>query len=340
MSDRLMHIYIKCKITLQTITADLIENEKIGHKTTDIVLMNNHLIILSGHDNPDTQIAALERGIIELCRDNRLSCLLIPHIYHIAESSKLWKKLADHLSNAIFLCWLQPRPARWLLKRHQIECDESQFLNLNSFSDIESAFEAIMNIVKSGPTANIDGKQGRGGKKSLPCNTKELTEVISPRWYPVIDGSRCINCQHCLQFCLFGVYELDANGKVQVLNPDQCKPGCPACARICPQSAIMFPLYEKDDAIAGAPGRFVTRDAAARKMFYARTKQTCPVCGRKAERKSSASVASKNLCPECGGPVPDEKKTKINDQTADHPPFDDLDKLVDQLDKAMHRRHN
>ena len=68
----------------------------------------------------------------------------------------------------------------------------------------------------------------------------------------MLDGSRCVNCQHCLQFCLFGVYTLDAQGNVAVSRPDQCKPGCPACSRVCPQGAIMFPLYERDAAIAGA----------------------------------------------------------------------------------------
>jgi hypothetical protein len=154
----------------------------------------------------------------------------------------------------------------------------------------------------------------------------------------VIDGSRCVQCQHCLQFCLFGVYELDAEGKVQVRNPDQCKPGCPACSRVCPQSAIMFPLYEKDDAIAGAPGQFVVRDAAARRMFYARTQQPCPACGRKAERKSATPRPGDRLCPECGRALPSSPPAKDSASAADRPPFDDLDILVDQLDRAMQRR--
>src|SRR4029077_7187755 len=35
-------------------------------------------------------------------------------------------------------------------------------------------------------------------------------------------------------------------------NQDQCKRGCPACSRVCPEHAIMFPDY-KTPAIAGAP---------------------------------------------------------------------------------------
>lgn len=69
-------------------------------------------------------------------------------------------------------------------------------------------------------------------------------------WFPVIDYTRCTNCQQCLGFCLFGVYALGKDGKVVVENPQGCKTNCPACARICPQVAIIFPKYESG-AIAG-----------------------------------------------------------------------------------------
>jgi len=62
-------------------------------------------------------------------------------------------------------------------------------------------------------------------------------------WFPVIDYDRCENCKQCLNFCLFGVYELSDEEKVQVSNPANCKTNCPACARICPQTAIIFPKY-------------------------------------------------------------------------------------------------
>jgi NAD-dependent dihydropyrimidine dehydrogenase PreA subunit len=70
-------------------------------------------------------------------------------------------------------------------------------------------------------------------------------------WYPVIDYARCSSCGQCHDFCLFGVY-VKKDGKVLVVNPKSCKNNCPACGRICPQTAIIFPKYQHDGGIGGA----------------------------------------------------------------------------------------
>lgn len=62
-------------------------------------------------------------------------------------------------------------------------------------------------------------------------------------WFPVIDYSRCTNCMQCLSFCLFDVYGVSTDGKIQVRNQNNCKTDCPACSRVCPEVAIMFPKY-------------------------------------------------------------------------------------------------
>lgn len=75
-------------------------------------------------------------------------------------------------------------------------------------------------------------------------------------WFPVIDYDRCTNCMQCLTFCLFDVYGVDGEAKIQVQNHQKCKTDCPACSRVCPEAAILFPKY-KAGPINGAP---VTED--------------------------------------------------------------------------------
>jgi NAD-dependent dihydropyrimidine dehydrogenase PreA subunit len=99
---------------------------------------------------------------------------------------------------------------------------------------------------------------------------EDISVPIEPRWYPVLDYSLCVGCGKCLDFCLFGVYAREGK-RVVAVQPDNCKPGCPACARICPQGAIVFPHYTDDPAIAGAPGmRVVGEEIDAEGFFGAR----------------------------------------------------------------------
>ncbi len=63
-------------------------------------------------------------------------------------------------------------------------------------------------------------------------------------WFPVIDFDRCTHCMQCLSFCLFDVYGATSDGKIQVQNESNCKTDCPACSRVCPEVAIMFPKYK------------------------------------------------------------------------------------------------
>ncbi|MFM8707186.1 MAG: ferredoxin family protein [Planctomycetia bacterium] len=71
-------------------------------------------------------------------------------------------------------------------------------------------------------------------------------------WFPVIDTARCTNCMQCLSFCLFDVYGVAADHTLRVENPANCKVNCPACSRVCPEVAIMFPKYHTGP-IDGSP---------------------------------------------------------------------------------------
>lgn len=81
------------------------------------------------------------------------------------------------------------------------------------------------------------------------ARARRMIEALTPQepswraWFPVIDYNRCVQCKQCMGFCLFGVYQLDSEGGVVVKNPANCKDNCPACARVCPNGAIIFPKF-------------------------------------------------------------------------------------------------
>lgn len=81
---------------------------------------------------------------------------------------------------------------------------------------------------------SIGRSPGEGGEAPAPWKP----------WFPVIDYDRCTNCMQCLTFCLFDVYGVDAGQRIQVQNHDHCKTDCPACSRVCPEAAILFPKYK------------------------------------------------------------------------------------------------
>ncbi|MBM4155305.1 MAG: hypothetical protein FJ221_09800 [Lentisphaerae bacterium] len=102
---------------------------------------------------------------------------------------------------------------------------------------------------------NADSPSAVGSSSSHPPHSFPTPHPSSPSpwlpWFPVIDRERCTSCRQCLEFCLFGVYVFE-NGRVEVRQPQNCKPLCPACARICPHAAIIFPKHDEAP-IDGAP---------------------------------------------------------------------------------------
>lgn len=81
---------------------------------------------------------------------------------------------------------------------------------------------------------------------ALPFDREALKREYGVPWYPVIDRTRCTGCGTCHDYCLFSVYAKAAKGepaeRVRVAAPLNCKTGCPACSRLCPESALIFPF--------------------------------------------------------------------------------------------------
>ena len=106
-------------------------------------------------------------------------------------------------------------------------------------------------------------------------------------WYPVLDKTKCIECGKCHDFCLFGVYIIE-NKRVKVVKPQNCKNNCPACARMCPSKAIIFPKYEKSPINGGTAEEETFNSEEMDKMYRERLKM------RLQQRRASVSLLRKN----------------------------------------------
>ena len=159
-------------------------------------------------------------------------------------------------------------------------------------------------------------------------------EDSARRWYPVIDYGRCTNCLECIDFCLFGVYGVDTAETILVEQPDNCRKGCPACSRVCPENAIIFPQH-KTPTIAGSPEVAGTMKIDLSLLFGAPVDLGAPgradagdVAAR--ERDEQLVLAGR----EAVGPS-DSATATIPRRQTDRPtePKDALDNLMDQLDE-------
>ncbi len=155
-----------------------------------------------------------------------------------------------------------------------------------------------------------------------------IDEHPGRRWYPVIDFSRCTNCMECIDFCLFGVYGVDGAQTILVEQPDNCRKGCPACSRVCPSNAIMFPQH-KTPAIAGASVDAGGLKIDLSKLFGAPERDEDPIAAAARERDEQLLLAGRETVGMSVGLRTTRDASK--ESTADRPK-DELDALIDQLD--------
>jgi NAD-dependent dihydropyrimidine dehydrogenase PreA subunit len=174
------------------------------------------------------------------------------------------------------------------------------------------------------PSPHI-ANQGNGAETAA-TQVLRIDESSERRWYPVIDYSRCTNCMECIDFCLFGVYGVDKIETILVEQPDNCRKGCPACSRVCPENAIIFPQHKAPE-IAGSASLVASLKIDLSKLFGA------PETGETAEQAAirerdeqlllagRAAVGASVGLPKRQGEKQDAAK-------------DELDSLLDALDSA------
>lgn len=272
---------------------------------------------------------------------------VLPHLYDLAPDGAGMQYLRSVEGDMIVLCRLYPRAAFWVLDANRVKgrLGRSSFLpdeemepagsapgrrrdepprrtiwclDLRVREAVEPFVEEVTRILEEleeildRPIAVPEG-----GAVADTARAVRVEERTRSRWYPVVDYGRCGSCLECLNFCLFGVFGIDESERLLVEQPDACRDGCPACSRVCPSRAIMFPAHH-DPAIAGDPG---APEAALDLGLVQLSGLTVP--RDMAEEERRRAMAEK--------PAETNAVEEREDATAAE--RDELDRLVDDLDQ-------
>lgn len=244
-------------------------------------------VVLSKGQSRNPKKRELEQKIAETAASfDGVDVLVVPHLYDLPKTSESFQKLAGIESDLIVVSWIYSRAAHWVLDRNGIlgqfgevslaadddeeeepsvepSPDDDDSPAVDRVTDLYPRPDRMIHCIDLKTTDDPDDYLNEIRRiigveaeppKSLPIVGGQLVQVdetTSRRWYPVIDFSRCTNCMECVDFCLFGVYGVDGTESILVEQPDNCRKGCPACSRVCPENAIIFPQH-KAPAIAGA----------------------------------------------------------------------------------------
>ena len=321
-------------------------------------------VVVSRGQSRNPKKRELEQAITDFAAQlDGVDVIVVPHLYDLPKTSESYQKLSAIEGDMIVVSWIYSRAAHWVLDRNGIQGQfgDVQLGADESDAEEDEAEEEDTQTEASDPTVVVDRvaelyprpqrmihcldlkisdqsddylaelRRIMGLEeeppKSLPIVGGQLVQVeetTSRRWYPVIDFSRCTNCMECIDFCLFGVYGVDTIETILVEQPDNCRKGCPACSRVCPENAIIFPQH-KSPAIAGAPVEAGGLKIDLSKLFGAPESDEDSISVAARERDEQLLLAGRAAVGLSVG-IPKRQENKEDG------PKDDLDNLLDELD--------
>ena len=161
-------------------------------------------------------------------------------LYDVPESDKFAGHVHRLTDPVLILSWQSVRATQILVRKSgaKINWEQSVFVDL-----LETENDSVMRLMRE---FSDRFSETAGGENVMV----EMSRPPVKRWYPIIDENVCVSCLECVNYCLFGVYTIDRNNRPLVTKPDSCRDGCPACSRVCPAGAIIFPEYD-DPVISG-----------------------------------------------------------------------------------------
>ena len=210
-----------------------------------------------------TICACISRSFIDKGSVAMLASILRNEGYDVMVEPDLCKKMMHYTtdiemltSSTILACY--PRAVHALFHRFGIV--PHQALDIRNHS-----VQAILSRLNVSFSGHLDVTKKEAMEREIDSF---VVETGADAWYPVIDRERCTECGKCHDFCFFGVYEME-NETVSVKQPQNCKNNCPACARICPSKAVIFPKYDKSPINGGLENEEIV--AVDTKALYADT---------------------------------------------------------------------
>lgn len=320
------------------------------------------VVLSQGQGKNPAKRALEESIAAALLLEPGLDVSIVPHLYDMGADHTGRLFLTGVAGDLVVLAWLYPRAAFWVLDRDGIkghfgenqitprDDDEDEeekappkgigtpdvpdrhvyCLDLRDHTDHRVYVDEVKRIAAE-CQARRDAKAAAAppalvqlGIATKPAFSPEqiLAQPTGRRWYPVIDYSRCTNCMECLDFCLFGVYGVDSLQRLVVENQDECKKGCPACSRVCPENAILFPEHKTPGIAGAAVGGVSALKIDLTKLFGGGDAMTIAAQERDRELVAAGRDA-------VGMTVGIPKRQPAAAQG----PKDDLDRLMDALDE-------
>lgn len=309
-------------------------------------------VVISQSQSKNPAHRSLEQGIIQqLEAEASADLFVVPHLYDMKPGDSVAKELEKLHGDLVFCSWLYPRSIHWVLdslaiRGHFAEAswaeEDSDAQASDDSEDREESGESINRVndwrdipdrkiycldlrSHTSPDAYVEEVRGIATSNSTDkVSVQQLESDLRRRWYPVIDYSRCTNCMECIDFCLFGVYGIDGDETILVEQSDNCRKGCPACSRVCPENAIIFPQH-KTPAIAGALSDAADVKIDLSQLFGA------PDTGEDAKRVAERERDEQLLIAGRKPLGPEESDDRSLGSSATDK--DDLDELIDELDR-------
>ena len=235
------------------------------------------------YNNRVTICTCASRSFIDKEKVVKVAAFLRQEGYDVVVEPDLCEKvrertsdLPDVASSTIIACY--PRAIRSLFA--SVGMETSHVLDIRN-EGMEAILDSFGFAYEVSPVEMEEEEVIRQSVSSFPV------KIGVDAWYPTLDKERCTDCGKCHDFCLFGVYTIE-DGVVTVKQPQNCKNNCPACARMCPNKAIIFPKYEKSPINGGLKDEELAVSIDA-KTVYADTLRA-----RLAQRRAGVSFLKKD----------------------------------------------